>query len=290
MFEQNARFIRLFSAARDRACRAAKLVIVEAFRIAITPVLTVKNATAAVAFYKRAFGAEEIHRNSDPDGKVVAEMAVGGARFRVADEMPEAANLSPETLKGTTVRINLLVADPNALSERAIASGAIEVAPVADQPYGLRQGRLADPFGHHWLIGRPLADSSGDWARSSGHQPVEKGAANESDGSWLGGNPNGDAPWSWPPYMRRCSDCRWSMRRRGSGCSSSRRPPCRGVSPTYPGKDHFDTGPDVGFAVDDLTSAVQELREAGIELLGPPGPTWQHFRGPDGNVYELNSD
>ena len=54
-----------------------------------------------------------------------------------------------------------------------------------------------------------------------------------------------------------------------------------------PGKDHFDTGPVVGFAVPDLAAAVAELRAAGVELLGEPGPTWQHFRGPDGNVYEL---
>jgi catechol 2,3-dioxygenase-like lactoylglutathione lyase family enzyme len=61
-------------------------------------------------------------------------------------------------------------------------------------------------------------------------------------------------------------------------------------SSTYPGKDHFDTGPVVGFGVEDLPSAVRELRDAGIELLGTPGPTWQHFRGPDGNVYELVAD
>jgi len=54
-----------------------------------------------------------------------------------------------------------------------------------------------------------------------------------------------------------------------------------------PGKDHFDTGPVAGFAVRDLPAAVEQLRSAGIELLGEPGPTWQHFRGPDGNVYEL---
>jgi catechol 2,3-dioxygenase-like lactoylglutathione lyase family enzyme len=57
----------------------------------------------------------------------------------------------------------------------------------------------------------------------------------------------------------------------------------------YPGKEHFDTGPVVGFAVSDLPRAVDDLREAGIELLGEPGPTWQGFRGPDGNVYELVS-
>ncbi|HJT99634.1 MAG TPA: VOC family protein [Actinomycetes bacterium] len=113
----------------------------------ITPVLTVRGAAEAVAFYQHAFGAEEVHRTTYPDGRIVAELAVGGARFRVADEAPEAANLSPATLGGTTVRINLL---------------------VADQPYGLRQGRLADPFGHHWLIGRPLDDASGDWARGPG--------------------------------------------------------------------------------------------------------------------------
>jgi hypothetical protein len=58
----------------------------------------------------------------------------------------------------------------------------------------------------------------------------------------------------------------------------------------YPGKEHFSTGPVAGFAVSDLQAAVDELSRAGIELLGEPGPTWQHFRGPDGNVYELVAD
>ena len=138
----------------------------ESFRTAITPVLTVRQAAQAVAFYQRAFGAEELHRTTSPDGRIVAELAVDGARFRVADEAPEAANLSPQALDGTTVRLNLLIADPDGVFERAIAGGATEVAPIADQSYGLRQGRLADPFGHHWLIGRPLADERGDWARS----------------------------------------------------------------------------------------------------------------------------
>ncbi len=61
-------------------------------------------------------------------------------------------------------------------------------------------------------------------------------------------------------------------------------------SPEYPGKKHFGTGPVIGFAVRDLPVAVEELRSAGVELLGEPGPTWQHFRGPDGNVYELVAD
>lgn len=131
----------------------------------ITPVLTVRRASQAIAFYKRALGAEEIYRNTYPDGRIVAEMTIGTARFRVADEAPEMSNLSPETLNGTTVRLNLLVDDPDRHAARAVANGAVEIAPMADQPYGVRQGRFADPFGHHWLIGCPLPGAAGDWAR-----------------------------------------------------------------------------------------------------------------------------
>jgi len=135
----------------------------ESHATAITPVLTVSNAREAITFYRRAFGAEEIHRNVYPDGRIVAEMAIGGARFRVADEATESANLSPETLGGTSVRLNLLVADPDAHAARALANGATEIAPIADQSYGLRQGRVVDPYGHHWLIGCALP-GKGDWA------------------------------------------------------------------------------------------------------------------------------
>ena len=126
------------------------------FRTTITPVLTVRNAAAAVDFYERAFGAIEVSRITNPGGKIVAEMSIDDAPFRVVEETPEAFNLSPETLEGTSVRLNLLVPDPDSVAAQAIAEGATEVFPIADQDYGLRQGRVADPFGHHWLIGRPL--------------------------------------------------------------------------------------------------------------------------------------
>lgn len=137
----------------------------QGFQNTITPVLTVRNAAQAVAFYERAFGAQEIHRNTYPDGRIVVEMAVGDARFRVADEAPEAANLGPQTLGSTTVRINLLVVDPDGLAAQAIAAGADEVAPIADQPYGLRQGRLVDLFGHHWQM-NPVPGRGGPGAKS----------------------------------------------------------------------------------------------------------------------------
>ena len=124
----------------------------------LTPMLTVESAVAAIDFYREAFGAVERARFTAPSGHVVAELAIDGLRFFVVDENPDAFNLSPGSLDGTTVRLNLIVEDPDAAAARAIAAGARAIFPVADQPYGFRQGRVADPDGHHWLIGRPLGD------------------------------------------------------------------------------------------------------------------------------------
>ena len=118
--------------------------------------LTVESAPAAIDFYRNGFNAVEQARFAAPSGHVVAEMAIDGLRFFVVDENPQAFNLSPVSLAGTTVRINLIVDDPDATAAQAINAGAREIFPVADQPYGFRQGRVADPDGHHWLIGKPL--------------------------------------------------------------------------------------------------------------------------------------
>jgi PhnB protein len=122
----------------------------------LTPMLTVTDAPAAVDFYGRAFHATEHSRFQAPTGHIVADMSIHGHHFFVVDENPRAFNLSPETLEGTSVRMNLIVDNPDAVMAEAIAAGATEVFPMGDQSYGLRQGRVADPFGHHWLIGTPL--------------------------------------------------------------------------------------------------------------------------------------
>jgi PhnB protein len=126
------------------------------FTTAVVPNLSVRQGKRAVAFYKEAFGATENSRFAAPDGSIVAEMAIDGARFIVADESPENQNFSPESLGGTSVRIDLLVADPDGVQERAIQAGAKEIFPVADKPFGFRMGRVVDPFGHHWLVARPI--------------------------------------------------------------------------------------------------------------------------------------
>jgi PhnB protein len=121
----------------------------------IAPWLSVRNGVRAVDFYKAAFGATEVFR-MDGDGSVVARLSVEGAEFWVGDESPEHFNFSPETIGGSSVRIILTVADPDAIFARAVAAGASPVYPVAEE-YGWRLGRVVDPFGHHWEIGRPLA-------------------------------------------------------------------------------------------------------------------------------------
>jgi PhnB protein len=127
-------------------------------KTAITPMLSVRNGIKAVDFYKAAFGAVELFRVED-NGAVVVQLSVEGAEFWLADESPEHHNFSPETLNGGTVRIILTVEDPDAAYDQAITAGATLVWPVADQ-YGWRIGRVVDPFGHHWEIGKPLQKTS----------------------------------------------------------------------------------------------------------------------------------
>jgi PhnB protein len=118
--------------------------------------LSVRNGVRAIEFYKAAFGASEAFRIDDNSGSVVARLSVDGAEFWVADESPEHKNFSPESLGGGSVRMVMVVDDPDAAFERAVAAGAIVVWPVNNR-YGWRLGRIADPFGHHWEIGKPLA-------------------------------------------------------------------------------------------------------------------------------------
>ena len=119
--------------------------------------LSVRNGAGAIEFYKAAFGAGKLFRLEDESGAVVAQLSVGGAAFWLADESPQNLNFSPESLGGGSVRIILTVEDPDAAFARAVTAGATVVWPVSEQ-YGWRIGRIVDPFGHHWEIGKPLAD------------------------------------------------------------------------------------------------------------------------------------
>lgn len=121
----------------------------------IVPWLCVRRGARAIDFYKAAFGANELFRMEDSNS-VVARLSIDSAEFWLSDESPEHFNFSPESLGGITTRIILTVADPDAMFERAVKAGAKEVYPMTDE-HEWRVGRVVDPFGHHWEIGRPLS-------------------------------------------------------------------------------------------------------------------------------------
>lgn len=127
----------------------------------ITPHLVVKGVADAIAWYAKAFGANELLRNMAPDGTSImhAELLLGDSRFFVVDEFgPPMA--SPTTLGGTPVTLHLYVRDVDALFDRAVDAGATALMPVADQFWGDRYGMLLDPFGHRWSIASRIEDLS----------------------------------------------------------------------------------------------------------------------------------
>jgi PhnB protein len=126
-----------------------------------TPYLTVSNGAAAIEFYKKVFGAEELMRMAEPDGRVGhAELKIGNGIIMVSDEYPEIGVLSPKTVGGSPVAIHLYVEDVDAVFERALAAGASVLRPIEDQFYGDRAGKFADPFGHLWFCATHTEDVS----------------------------------------------------------------------------------------------------------------------------------
>jgi PhnB protein len=124
-----------------------------------TPYLSVKDAARAIEFYKEAFGAREVMRMPQPDGKIGhAEVRIGDAPIMLADEFPEMNFRSPQSLGGTPVNIVVYVNDVDALVGQAVGAGAKLSKPVADQFYGDRVGVLEDPFGHSWSFATHIED------------------------------------------------------------------------------------------------------------------------------------
>lgn len=120
----------------------------------LSPLLSVRRGAQSIDFYQAAFGADVLFRIDDDSGAVVAQLSVAGAEFWIADESPDHANYSPESLGGSTARMLLVLDDPSEAFNRAIAAGATEIWPV-DERNGWLIGRVVDPYGHHWEIGRP---------------------------------------------------------------------------------------------------------------------------------------
>lgn len=123
--------------------------------------ICVANASAAIDFYREAFGAQELSRLAEPDGRIGhAELQIGQTVLMISDEYPDYGVLSPQTIGGSSVRIHLDVTDVDTFAERAIKAGATMVRPVEDQFYGARSGQVADPFGYTWIVSTHQKDVS----------------------------------------------------------------------------------------------------------------------------------
>ena len=128
----------------------------------LTPMLAIRKADEAIAFYARAFDAVELFRLVDPAGKIVhAEIKIGDSLVMIAEEDPD-YNASPQTLGKSTVILSLSVPNADAAFSRAVAAGARVVFPLQDQFYGERAGRIEDPFGHLWIISTTIEKVSPD--------------------------------------------------------------------------------------------------------------------------------
>jgi PhnB protein len=129
----------------------------------VVPYLCVKGAAAAIDFYKQAFGAEEVMRLSEPNGRIGhAEVRINGARIMLADEFPEYDILSPSSRGGSSVSIALEVDDVDVIVARAAKAGATVLQKVADQFYGDRSGKIRDPFGHTWQVSTRIEQLSAE--------------------------------------------------------------------------------------------------------------------------------
>jgi PhnB protein len=127
----------------------------------VTPYLAVGNASEAIDFYKRAFGAKERSRMAAPDGKVMhAEIQIGDSKVFVADEFPQSDSKAPSSLGGTSVGLHLYFADVDRAFARAVAAGATPTMPPTPMFWGDRFGKLRDPFGHLWSLAQHVEDVS----------------------------------------------------------------------------------------------------------------------------------
>jgi PhnB protein len=147
--------------------------------------ICVAGASAAIDFYREAFGATELSRLTEPDGKIGhAEIQIGNTVIMLSDEYPDYGVLSPQTIGGSPVRIHLDVGDVDAFAERAIKAGANLTRPIADQFYGDRTGQIADPFGYTWIVSTHLKDVPvEDMQKEFDKFTAERAAKNSYEGS-----------------------------------------------------------------------------------------------------------
>lgn len=127
----------------------------------VTPYLAIRNAAAALDFYREAFGAVENERFVGDDGRIGhAEFVIGDSLIMLADEYPEIDSLGPQSRGGSTCSFTIDVTDVDEVYARAVQLGAVSLREPADQFDGHRRGTLIDPFGHRWNLSAVIANTS----------------------------------------------------------------------------------------------------------------------------------
>jgi PhnB protein len=140
-----------------------------------TPYLSCKNAAEAIDYYKKAFGATELMRMPDPNGRIGhAELRIGKAVIMLSEEWPEGGHLSPQSLGGSSVGIMLYFEDVDQIAEQAVAAGGKLTRPLKDEFYGDRTGTLEDPYGHRWFISTHKEDVPPDEMERRGTEELQK--------------------------------------------------------------------------------------------------------------------
>lgn len=152
---------------------AAVQPIPEGFH-SITPHIVCRDASAAIDFYKRAFGATEIMRLPGAEGKLIhASIRIGDSIVMMTDEMPQWGAVGPAELKRSPVTVHLYVTDVDAVFAKAVAAGATATMPVTDMFWGDRYGTLRDPFGHSWAIATHIRDVTHDEVKKAGAEMMK---------------------------------------------------------------------------------------------------------------------
>jgi len=150
----------------------------------VTPHLVIQGCAEALEFYKKAFGAEEIHRMPGPNGVIMhAEIQVGDSRIMMADEFPGTGMTAPANAKTTTCVLHLYVKDAKAAQKKAVDAGATEVIPVQEMFWGDEYGQVQDPYGHRWSFATHVKDMTPEEMQKAGEEFMAQMAGGECPGS-----------------------------------------------------------------------------------------------------------
>ena len=141
----------------------------------ITPAIVVRDAAAAIDFYKRAFNAQEIHRMAGPDGSIMhAEIRIGDSTIMLGEENEQWGTRSPLSLGGVHGSLHIYVPDADAAFNQALSAGATVRYPLEDAFWGDRYGKVTDPFGHEWGLATRVKELSPDEMEEAGREWMAK--------------------------------------------------------------------------------------------------------------------